>query len=355
MSEPAKPLNPYPHLPVRPDWLKRRTEQALDPELPIVDPHHHLWDRPRVPYTVVDLADDIGTLADGGHNVVATVFVECRAIYRSAGDKAMRPVGETEFVVGQAAMADSGYYGKARACAAVVGHIDLMLGDLAGAVADAHIAAGGGRFRGIRHASAHDPSPDIRTTSTTPPSGMLADTTFRRGFAHLGERGLSFDAWLYHPQIGELADLADAFPDTTIILDHCGGPLGVGPYKRDAIFEDWRASIRDVARRPNVCVKLGGLGMAVNGYDFHLHDDPPTSDTLAKAWRPWMETCIEAFGADRCMFESNFPVDKGSCSYTTLWNAFKKIAAGASAAERAALFHDTAARVYRIAAAPDAT
>ena len=205
MSAPTRPFNPYPHLPVRPDWLKRRTERALDPDLPIVDPHHHLWDRPRTPYTVVDLADDIGAVSDGGHNVVATVFVECRAIYRAHGEKTMRPVGETEFVVGQAAMAESGYYGTARACAGIVGHIDLMLGEAAGAVADAHIAAGGGRFRGIRHASAHDPSPEVRTTSATPPAGMLADATFRRGFAQLARRDLSFDAWLYHPQIHELA------------------------------------------------------------------------------------------------------------------------------------------------------
>ena len=339
----------YPHLPVRADWLARRTETALDPDLPIVDPHHHLWDRPRFPYTVADLSDDIGARDQGGHNVVATVFVECRAMYRANGDKAMRVVGETEFVVGQAAMAESGYYGAAHACAAIVGHIDLTIGDAAGAVADAHLAAGGGRFRGIRHASAHDASPDIRTTSTLPPAGLLADSAFRKGFAHLGKRDLSFDAWLYHPQIGELAALASAFPDTTIILDHCGGPLGVGPYSREGIFEGWRASIRDIARRPNVVVKLGGLSMAVNGYDFHEHDDPPTSQTLASAWKPWFETCIEAFGAERCMFESNFPVDKGSCSYNVLWNAFKRVAAGASAGERAALFHDTAARVYRIA------
>lgn len=352
MTSAAKPLNRYPHLPVRPDWLKRRTERALDPDLPIIDPHHHLWDRPRVPYTVVDLAEDIGEIEQGGHNVVGTVFIECRAMYRAAGPKAMRVVGETEFVVGQAAMADSGYYGKARACAAIVGHIDLMLGDEAGAVADAHIAAGGGRFRGIRHATAYDASPDVRTTSTTPPPGLLGDPTFRRGFAQLARKNLSFDAWLYHPQIPELADLAKEFPDTTIVLDHVGGPLGIGPYtgKRDEVFAAWRDSIQDLARCQNVVVKLGGLGMAVNGFGFHLADDPPESQTLADVWRPYFHTCIEAFGADRCMFESNFPVDKGSCSYTVLWNAFKRIAAGASAQERCALFHDTAARVYRIEA-----
>ncbi|MDE2364468.1 MAG: amidohydrolase family protein [Hyphomicrobiales bacterium] len=350
MTAQTTPPNPYPHLPVRSDWLARRTERAIEPDLPIVDPHHHLWDRPRFPYTVTELADDIGSVEGGGHNVVSTVFVECRAMYRAHGDKAMRVVGETEFVVGQAAMAESGYYGKARACAAIVGHIDLTLAERAGAVADAHIAAGGGRFRGVRHASAHDPAPEVRTTSTTPPAGLLADSGFRRGFAELARRKLSFDAWLYHPQIPELADLAAAFADTTIVLDHCGGPLGVGPYSRKAIFEGWRKSIHELARRPNVVVKLGGLGMAVNGYDFHEQDDPPQSQTLADAWRPWFETCIEAFGADRCMFESNFPVDKGSCSYTTLWNAFKTIASGASASEKANLFHDTAARIYRLPA-----
>lgn len=339
-----------PHLAVREDWLALRNEDAIDPDLPIVDPHHHLWDRPRVRYTVDDLAADIGETDRGGHNVVATVFVECRAMYRAQGEKAMRVVGETEFVVGQAAMADSGYYGKARVCAGIVGHIDLTIGADAGRIADAQIAAGGGRFRGIRHASAHDAAPEIRTTSTLPPAGLLGDRTFRLGFAELGKRKLSFDAWLYHPQIGELGDLADAFPDTTIILDHCGGPLGVAPYGRETIFEPWRASIRDLARRQNVVVKLGGLGMAVNGYDFHLKDAPPSSDMLAAAWKPWFETCIEAFGPQRCMFESNFPVDKGSCSYTTLWNAFKKVASGASDSERAALFHDTAARVYRLGA-----
>ncbi len=338
-----------PHLAVREDWLALRTEKAIEPDLPIVDPHHHLWDRPRVRYTVEDLAADIGDVANGGHNVVSTVFVECRAMYRAQGDKAMRVVGETEFVVGQAAMADSGYYGKARACAGIVGHIDLTIGSDAGRIADAQIAAGGGRFRGIRHASAHDPAPDIRTTSTLPVAGLLGDKTFRLGFAELAKRNLSFDTWLYHPQIGELADLADAFPDTAIVLDHCGGPLGIHPYSREAIFEPWRASIRELAKRQNVVVKLGGLGMAVNGYDFHLKEAPPSSDALAAAWKPWFETCIEAFGARRCMFESNFPVDKGSCSYTVLWNAFKKVAAGASGDEKAALFHDTAARIYRLA------
>ena len=341
------------HLPVRPDWLARRTEMALDAGLPIIDPHHHLWDRPRPRYLIDELSADIGAPDQGGHNVLATVFVQCGAMYRAHGPEALKPVGETEFVAGQGAMADSGFYGRTRCNAAIVCHIDLTLGEETARVVEAHLAVAGGRLRGVRHATAHDPSPDVRTSSANPPAGLLADASFRRGFAQLARHGLNFDAWLYHPQIGELAALARAFPETTIVLDHCGGPLGVGPYagRRDEVFASWRASIRDIAQASNVVVKLGGLGMAISGYDFHLQHDPPASQTLADAWRPWFETCIEAFGVERCMFESNFPVDKGSCSYTVLWNAFKRVAAGASAAERAALFHDAAARVYRIAPA----
>jgi len=338
------------HLPVRPDWLARRTEAALDPDLPIIDPHHHLWDRPRTRYLIDELAADIGAPDQGGHNVLATVFVQCGAMYRAHGPEELKPVGETEFVAGQGAMADSGLYGPARCNAGIVCHIDLTLGDDVARVINAHLALAGGRLRGVRHATAHDPSPDVRTSSANPPAGLLADARFRRGFAQLARHDLSFDAWLYHPQIGELAALSRAFPDTKIVLDHCGGPLGVGPYaaRREEVFASWRASIRNIAQAPNVVVKLGGLGMAISGYDFHLKEDPPVSQTLADAWRPWFETCIEAFGADRCMFESNFPVDKGSCSYNVLWNAFKRVASGASVAERAALFHDTAARIYRI-------
>ncbi len=338
------------HLPVRPDWLERTREDALDPDLPIVDPHHHLWERPGNRYLVDDLANDIAA-GRGGHNVVATVFVECRAMWRARGPEALRPVGETEFVAGQGAMADSGTYGPTHACAGIVGHIDLMAGEDVARVAQAHLAVAGGRMRGVRHASAFDASPDVRTSSSRPPPGMLGDPTFRKGFAQLAQHGLSFDAWLYHPQIGELAALARAFPETTIVLDHVGGPLGVGPYagRRDEIFADWRRSILDLAHCENVFVKLGGLGMAVNGFGFERAEAPPSSTTLAAAWRPYFETCITAFGAARCMFESNFPVDKGSASYTVLWNAFKRIAAQASATERVDLFHNVAARVYRLA------
>lgn len=334
------------YIPVREDWLARRSEPALDPALPIVDPHHHLWDRPDWRYLLDDLLAD----TNQGHNIVATVFVQCRAMHRAAGPEAMKPVGETEFVNGVAAMSASGGYGPTKVCAGIVGHVNLMIGAAAGAVLDAHIAAGGGRFRGIRHISAWDPDPVIMNPAYQPPEDMLATAEFRAGFAELGKRGLSFDAWLYHPQIKWLTGLARAFPGTPIVLDHVGGPLGIRGYegRRDAVFADWKASMTELATCPNVHVKLGGLGMRINGFDFELEAEPPSSDALAAAWKPWIDTTIALFGARRCMFESNFPVDKGSYAYGVFWNACKKLAAGASAEERTALFSGTAARFYKL-------
>ena len=272
-------------------------------------------------------------------------------MYRADGDPAYASLGETEFVNGVAAMSASGGYGRLRACAGIVGHADLQrLGGAVEPVLEAHVRAGGGRFRGIRNSSVWDADTSIVTVPTPPPRGLLGDARFREGFARLAKFGLSFDAWLYHPQIGELAALARAFPDTTIVLDHVGAPLGIGAYKgrRAEVFEAWRDSIRDIARCPNVNVKLGGLGMKVMGFGFEEKPRPPASEELAQAWRPYLETCIEAFGIDRAMFESNFPVDKQSCSYAVLWNAFKRFAAGYSEAEKHALFAGTACRVYRI-------
>ncbi|MBT4687863.1 MAG: amidohydrolase family protein, partial [Rhodospirillaceae bacterium] len=171
-----------------------------------------------------------------------------------------------------------------------------------------------------------------------------------KGFAQLAPLNMSFDAWFYHPQISELTDLARAFPETPIVMDHVGAPLGIGPYagRRDEIFASWAKDISALAQCPNVHVKLGGLAMKLTGFGHHKLDVPPPSDVLAEAWKPYLMHCIEAFGPDRCMFESNFPVDKASCAYTTLWNAFKRVAADFGASEKAALFHDTAARFYRI-------
>jgi predicted TIM-barrel fold metal-dependent hydrolase len=335
-----------PYLAVRPEWLGRWREEILEPDLPIVDPHHHLWDRPGWRYLLDDVLADLGS----GHNVVATVFVECRAMYRADGPQALKPIGETEFVNGVAAMSASGIYGPARVCAGIVGYADLRLGAAVQEVLEAHLRAGGDRFRGTRHIAAWDADASIMNPSWPVPRGLLADQAFREGFGRLAPLGLSFDAWLYHPQIPELTDLARAFPDTPIVLNHFGGPIGIGAYagRRDEVFAAWRAAIRDLATCPAVVVKLGGLGMRVNGFGFEQAPEPPSSEALAAAWRPYVETCLEAFGADRCMFESNFPVDKGSYPYAAYWNACKRLTSGASADEKADLFRRTAARVYRI-------
>lgn len=326
-------------------WLDQVSEEILEPDRPICDPHHHLWDHPTSRYLLNDLLLDTGS----GHRVESTVFVECASMYRARGPEALRPVGETEFVNGVAAMSASGGYGATRVAAGIVSFADLTRGAAVGDVLDTH-AARSPRFRGIRHAAGWDASSDVRNSHTNPTAHLLARADFRAGFAELGKRGMSFDAWLYHPQIRELIDLAQAFPDTAIILDHFGGPLGIGPYegKREAIFAAWRKDIADLARCQNVVAKLGGLVMPINGFGFHKRARPATSDEVVSATGDYHRHAIECFGAERCMFESNFPVDKQSCSYAVLWNAFKKIAAPYSQAEKSALFHDTAARVYRL-------
>jgi len=330
----------------REDWLALRKEEILDPARPIVDPHHHLWDRGGQRYLIEELAADIGS----GHNVIATVYVEARSMYRAAGPEALRPLGEVEFANGAAAMSASGGYGSAAICAGIVGHANLLLGEAARPVLEAEIAAGNGRFRGIRHSSAWDADAEVAGMYALRPKGLLLDPIFREGFACLAPLGLSFDAWLFHPQIGELADLARAFPDTGIVLDHCGGPIGVGSYanRREEIFANWKASIQDIAKCPNVMVKLGGLAMRLLGYDFDRRPKPPSSEDAAAAWGAYIETCIEAFSAERCMFESNFPPDKGQCSYQVIFNAFKRIAAQYSEPEKTALFSGTATEFYRL-------
>jgi predicted TIM-barrel fold metal-dependent hydrolase len=331
------------HVHLNPAWLAQQREEILEPGLPIIDPHHHLWDR-EGGYFLDELLADTGS----GHNVVATVFLQCGYAYRTSGAEELKPVGETEFVAGIAKEAERRNL-KTRACAGIVGAADLALGDKVDAVLQAHVAAGGGRFKGIRHITARHEEFNA-SILPRPPARQMADAQFRKGFARLGKMNLTFDAWLYHTQIPELTDLARAFPQVPIVLNHVGGPLGVGPYrgKRELAFREWQAAMKDLATCPNVHMKLGGLGMAIIGFDFHKEAKPPSSDKLAAAWRPLMETSIELFGAKRCMFESNFPVDKGMFSYPVMWNAFKRIASGASAAEKAALFHDTAARLYRL-------
>ena len=334
------------------DWLAQTVEAPLEPDLPICDPHHHLWDRQPARVAPRYLLDEMLADTAGGHNVVSTVFIECGAMYRPDGPEALRPVGETEFVNGIAAMSASGGYGRTRVAAGIVGTADLRLGKAVADVLDAQIAAGGGRFRGIRRAAAWDADAAVPAHRTNPGRGLFFRDDFRAGFAQLAPRGLTFEAWCYHPQIPDVTALARAFPDTTIVLNHFGGPLGVGPYagKADEVFAQWRGAIGELAACPNVVAKLGGINMEMNGFGWHERSRPPGSQELMEATRRYYETTIEAFGADRCMFESNFPVDKASCSYTVLWNSFKRLTAGCSAAEKARLFHDTAARVYRLAA-----
>jgi predicted TIM-barrel fold metal-dependent hydrolase len=341
-------------------------EAILEPDLPIIDPHHHLWDRPaaliaslppprhgfdhllrRVPRYLLDefLAD-----LTSGHNIRATVFMECGSMYRAGGPPELRPVGETEFVAGVAAMSASGVYGDIRACAGIVGHVDLRQGAAATGVLEAHIAAGGGRFRGIRHSASWDPDPDVLGPLNRNQEGLYRQADFREGFACLAPLGLSFDAWMLEPQLPDLIDLAKAFPDTSIILDHVGTPLGIGRYtgRREERLDVWQRSINDLSKLSNVSVKVGGLAMVFPGFPSFMASPPAPSTQLAQEWKPYVETCIQSFGPDRCMFESNFPVDIGSCDYDVLWNAFKILASGYSESEKAALFSETARRTYRL-------
>jgi predicted TIM-barrel fold metal-dependent hydrolase len=340
------------HLPVRPAWLATQAEEPLDPAQVIVDAHHHLYDRPALRYLLDEFLDDIRT----GHQVRATVLVQALAMHRATDPDAMKPVGETEFANGVAAMCASGGYGNVQVCAGIVGFADLHLGEAVLPVLEAHIIAGGGpvstggRFRGIRHTAAWDVDREILNPAYPTTEDMLDSATFRAGFARLSPLGLSFDAWLYFHQIPRLTALARAFPETAIVLNHAGGIIGVGRYagRRNEIVTTWSAALRELSSCPNVMVKLGGLGMGMCGFGFEARERAPTSTELAEAWRPWMEGCIDAFGPARCMFESNFPADKGGYSYAVGWNAMKRISSGASLEEKADLFWRSAARFYRL-------
>jgi predicted TIM-barrel fold metal-dependent hydrolase len=345
MSEPGQSQKAR-HIPIRPGWLSLRSEPVLDADRPIIDAHHHLWDKPGSRYLGGEMMEDVAA----GHHVVATVFAEGKTSYRVEGDPHLRSLGETEMATAVAVESERLTGGRIRIAAGIIGFVDLTLGDAAGPVLDRHIEAAGGRFRGVRSTSAWHADPEARGSIVSPPPGLLYDPAHRRGILELTKRDLVFDAWMYHTQLAELTDLAHAMPDTAIVLNHQGGPIGIGPYagRRQEVFEDWRYFMRKLARHDNVSVKLGGLGMLMAGFDFQDRSLPPTSDDLALAWGPYMNECIEVFGPDRCMFESNFPVDKGTTSYVVLWNAFKKIAAGYSEDEKHALFFETANRIYQL-------
>jgi L-fuconolactonase len=334
----------------RPDaeWLdKGPAEAPLDADLPLVDAHHHLWDKPISTYLVREFAAEI---AASGHRVLRSVYIQSSSMYRQGATPAWQPVGEVEYAAGQAAMSESGQFGACRVAAAIVGYADLRLGAAVREVLQAQLSVGGGRFRGVRFSSAWDESPSIGNSHDWSRAGLLREPAVVEGARSLADLDLSLDAWAFHPQLDDIADLADAVPSLRIVVDHCGGALGYGPYagRRDEVFAAWRTRMADLSRRPRIHVKLGGMMMRLAAIDYLNAPRPPSSQELADAWRPYIETCIELFGPARCMFESNFPVEKMGVGYGVLWNAFKRIAAGASAQDRADLFSGSADRFYRI-------
>jgi len=328
-----------------------RDETILEPDLPIIDAHHHLFLRQAIRYLFDDFLADVNS----GHRIVASVYVEAHGMVRPDGPVMMRPLGEIEFANGAGAMAASGFFGECRICAAIVGYADLRFGDELGDYLDRALERAPERLRGIRQVMIEDPTgAAYRFVPIPPPSGVMQHPNFESGFRQLAQRGLSFDAAVFHPQLSEVAALAAAFPDTTIVINHTGHALALDldADGRERVFVEWRKQLRAIARYPNVCCKIGGLGLPFWGFRFEERTDPIGYLELADAWRPYVETAIEAFGAERCMMESDYPPDSRSCGYVPLWNALKHIVRSASRVDKAALFHGTAARVYRIELPP---
>jgi predicted TIM-barrel fold metal-dependent hydrolase len=328
---------------IRTDVLALVKEEIIEPERRIIDPHHHFFDTIEAfpSYLLPDLKADTA-----GHNVEKTVYLQCGEHYRESGPEPLRPVGETEWVdrIAMEAEKTPGFR-----IGAMVGTTDLRLGGAVEEVLHAHQAASP-LFRGVRDSAAWAEGEGIHQAASVGHAGLYQDAKFREGFAVLGRLGLSFDGYHYHTQTLSLMELAEAFPDVTIICDHLSTPLGIGPFagRREQIFEQWRKDVTALARCQNVAMKLGGMAMPWTGFGWDQAPRPPTSDEFVAAQGRYYDHAIEAFGSGRCMFESNFPVDKLSLSYDVLWNAFKKIAAGASEDEKHALFYGTAERVYRI-------
>ncbi len=327
-------------------WLRQHAEAALEPDLPIIDCHHHFWIDARGRYLFDELAADL----HAGHNILSTVYVQTgQTMYRRDGPAELRSIGEVEFANGMAAIGESGLLGKTRFCAGIVGFADLRLGDGIEPVLDELVAAGNGRLKGIRHNMVWDPVNEGHHTSQI--RHLALDASFRKGLSHLSQKKLSFDAWIFYPQLDELIDLVRAFPDTAMILNHVGGILGVGPHagRRTEIFDVWRTRMRELSQFQNLSVKIGGFGMPRCGWNFHLRDKPASSVELAAAWKPYVETCIDLFGPGRCMMESNFPVDMCTAGYGVIWNAYKRITASMNRDEKDQLYRGTASRVYRLA------
>jgi predicted TIM-barrel fold metal-dependent hydrolase len=330
-------------------WLARAAPEApLEPELPIVDPHVHYWHhKSGYKYFVEEFARDV---AASGHKVEATVFVECNAMYRAHGPEHLKPVGETEFAVGQAAMAASGKYTSCRAAARIVAFADLALGERTREALEAHREAANGRLAGIRQRAKWDPDPVVRGPVCADRPHLYLEPAFIAGVRLLGEMDLTFDASIFHPQLPDVAALARACPETRIVVIHSGSPVGHSAYagKEAEVHANWLAGMKALAQCPNVSIKMGGLLMCLGNFDFTTAEAPPSSEQLAALWRPYIEPCIELFGAGRCMVSSNFPVDKAGVPYGVMWNMFKRLAAGCSAEEKRMLFAGTAKRVYRL-------
>jgi predicted TIM-barrel fold metal-dependent hydrolase len=332
------------YLPVRAEWLASGTESALEPDMPIIDAHHHFYERPGWTYLLDEYLQD----ARSGHNITASVFMQALTRYRKDGPEELRPVGEIEYVANVTKPLQAG---KPQVAKGMVGYADLRRGAAVRDVLEAELQVGDDRFRGVRHLVTWDADQSLINPLSAGPRGLLLDPQYRAGVAQLASLGLSYDAWLFFPQLSELFELAKLNPNTPVIINHCGGVVRIASYedKRKEVFDAWSKSMRELAQLPNVYVKVGGLGMRINGFDFEKGERPPSSEQLAEAWKPWMLTCIEAFGAERCMFESNFPVDKGSYPFNNGWNAFKRLTEQASASEREALFRGTVKKVYRLA------
>lgn len=339
--------NYYRTIPEARAWQGPFTEEVIEPELAIIDAHHHLQEDSKGRYLFEESVADMAT----GHNFIATVHVQARSMRRSTGPEHLKDIGEIEFARGIAAMAATGLYGGVRMCDGIVGWADFRLDPgLVAEILDASEEAAGGRFRGIRQIAPWVDGELAKSMPLNAPEGLLRDPKFRRGFAELSRRGHSFDAWLFHPQLADVASLADEFADTPIILNHLGGRLGIGQYtsRFDEEYPKWRAAIRDLAKRRNIYVKVGGLGMLYGGYDFHTRPKAPNSEELAKAWGPFIREAVDAFGPDRAMMESNFPVDNQTAAFPVIWNALKRAVQNYTLAERKMMFHGTAQRVYRL-------
>jgi len=328
--------------------LEGRDEKILDPDIPIVDSHHHLFDLPNNRYLIDEYLDDV----DAGHNIIASIYCETQSFKRKDGPEWMRPLGEVEFANGVGAMTASGHYGDCQVCAGIIGHANMTFGSKIGELLDASLSIAPNRFRGVRHVTLDYPDdrPFKYIMTYKPPSGILETEGFPLALAELDKRGLTFDVAVFDPGLPRITELVDQFPNLTFVLNHLGIAIGVdmNADEKAEVFKRWSADLKMLAERPNVVCKIGGLGMPNWGFGFENRMDEVTYLELAKAWQPFVETGIEAFGPNRCMLESNFPPDGRSAGFVPVWNAYKYILRGYSVSEKTSLFSQTASRIYRL-------